>query len=252
MARRLLRALVLVACLVATIAPCRPVWATGVAIRDLTLETRERPVSARLFQPPGKSSHPAVVILHGRQGIDPYRPFYESFAEAMASAGFDAYLVDYYSAQDAAQMQAVDPQVRRSLFSRRLDGWSAQISDIVTDLARHGRRRIGLIGFSQGGFVAAAAAASDPRIAAMTVFYGGIPDSLKGRTVHLPPLLELHGDADRVVPLEQGRALADLARTTGRHGEIVVYKGAGHGFEGQDEADAEARTVAFLRTWLGR
>jgi carboxymethylenebutenolidase len=63
-------------------------------------------------------------------------------------------------------------------------------------------------------------------------------------------LLGLHGDADRRVPLAEGKALVDLAKTFGQPAEMVVYPGAGHGFSGADDLDAERHTVAFFRQHL--
>jgi dipeptidyl aminopeptidase/acylaminoacyl peptidase len=68
-------------------------------------------------------------------------------------------------------------------------------------------------------------------------------------------LLELHGDADQVVPNAEGRALVDRAKALGGFSEQVVYPGADHGFDCVPDSyagdDAIARTVAFLRHQLG-
>jgi fermentation-respiration switch protein FrsA (DUF1100 family) len=42
---------------------------------------------------------------------------------------------------------------------------------------------------------------------------------------HLPPLLELHGDADHNVPLAQGEELVKLAKMAGAEAELVRYPG---------------------------
>ena len=51
-----------------------------------------------------------------------------------------------------------------------------------------------------GGYVAAAPATRDERVAALGVLYGGMPDTMVSEVKHLPPLIELHGTADRNVP----------------------------------------------------
>lgn len=63
--------------------------------------------------------------------------------------------------------------------------------------------RIGLLGFSLGGFIAADTAAHDERVEASGVLYGGMPNATVSQVKHLPPVLELHGDADRNVPLHE-------------------------------------------------
>jgi dipeptidyl aminopeptidase/acylaminoacyl peptidase len=67
-------------------------------------------------------------------------------------------------------------------------------------------------------------------------------------------LLELHGHADQVVPIAEGRALVDRAKVLGGFAEQVVHPSADHGFDCVPDSyagdDAIARTVAFLRHQL--
>ncbi|MDR3435612.1 dienelactone hydrolase family protein [Telmatospirillum sp.] len=226
-------------------------------VREMVLPTTEGAVSAKLFTIPGSAeqqgaARPAVIILHGTQGIGRFRSFYENFAGVIAAAGIDAYLFSYYSDVDAVQMKSPDAGVRREVFNNRVRAWSSRVSDVISDIRANGHqsRPIGVVGFSLGGFLGTAVAAHDERVTALTVFYGGIPTAVKDEIAHLPPLLELHGDADRRVPLTEGRALADFARGLGQSVEMVVYPGAEHGFAGKDEKDAEGRTVAFFRQQL--
>ncbi len=61
------------------------------------------------------------------------------------------------------------------------------------------------------------------------------------------PLLVLHGDADRVVPVEQSEALAAAMRDAGRAVTFHVYPGEGHGWGSPTVmADELARTERFL------
>lgn len=46
-----------------------------------------------------------------------------------------------------------------------------------------------------------------------------------------PPVFIVHGDADMVVPLQQSTSLTDKLKATGVKTELVVKKGAGHGWE---------------------
>jgi carboxymethylenebutenolidase len=72
--------------------------------------------------------------------------------------------------------------------------------------------RVGLLGFSLGGYVAAAPATRDERVAALGVLYGGMPDTMVSEVKHLPPLIELHGTADRNVPPAKGEELVKLGK----------------------------------------
>ncbi|WP_244549703.1 dienelactone hydrolase family protein [Bradyrhizobium erythrophlei] len=113
--------------------------------------------------------------------------------------------------------------------------------------------RIGLLGFSLGGYVAAAAAARDERVSALAVLYGGMPDKITPQVKHLPPM-KLHCEADRNVPLASGEALVRLGKSVGAAAEIVRYPGKAHGFDFADNdpmtADAVNRVAGFFQVRL--
>lgn len=247
-----IRAVFLVLFLLCSFLAPRQALCADVAVRSVMIATPEHPVEARLFSAPGAHKRPAVVLLHGRGGLDRFQGYYEQFAQAIARAGMDAYVLSYYLGADQEQANAEDKTVRQAFFAKRLKAWSLLVRAVVdAALARpECSGSVGLLGFSQGGFLATAAASQDARIAALVVFYGGVPDTLRDSITHLPPLLALHGDADGVVPLEQGQALVALGRQLGQPAELVVLPGAGHGFKGPDAENAQQRTLAFLRQRL--
>jgi len=220
--------------------------------RSVVFESKPRPLTAELFQAPGNAQRPAVVILHGVGGFDAFPAFYRRYAAALAGAGIDAYVLRYYDASDAVATKSKIADERRAVFNQRIRSWASSVSEVVGLILADPRSsgRVGVLGFSQGGFLATAAAAQDQRISPLMVFYGGIPSLLKNEITRLPPLLELHGDADRVVALADGQALVDLARGLGQAVEMVIYPGAGHGFDGADAVDAQRRTVRFFEHGL--
>jgi carboxymethylenebutenolidase len=134
--------------------------------------------------------------------------------------------------------------------------WAKEISSVVTTiLARPDcSSRIGLLGFSLGGYVAADTAARDERITALAVMYGGMPDTMVSEVKHLPPLIELHGEADRNVPPAKGEELVKLAKAIGVEAEFVGYPGKPHGFDFSDDdpmtAYALTRIVGFFEARL--
>jgi acetyl esterase/lipase len=70
-----------------------------------------------------------------------------------------------------------------------------------------------------------------------------------------PPMLILHGQADALVPVDQGRALAAQARQVVAPVEMVELPGLGHGFTGASPAQLEAilaRTFAYFDRISGR
>jgi carboxymethylenebutenolidase len=111
--------------------------------------------------------------------------------------------------------------------------------------------RIGLLGFSLGGYIAAATALRDDRVAALAVLYGGVPDAMTSDVKHLPPLLELHGEADSNVPLREGERLVKLAKAAGGEAEQVTYPGKTHGFDFADTDPATFDAIDRVRRFFG-
>jgi carboxymethylenebutenolidase len=200
-----------------------------------------------------------VLVLHGSRGIERKPRAYQRYADALSAVGIDVYLVRYFTAAD---IQALDLKTStgpsRELYeTERYAGWTKRISSVVNAvLARpENSGRIGLLGFSLGGYVAAATAAHDARIAALAVLYGGMPDAMVSEVKRLPPLIELHGEADRNVPLSRGQELVKLAKAVGSEAEQVSYPGREHGFDFSDTDpmthDAIGRVTRFLQGKLG-
>lgn len=227
-------------------------FAADVEEQLITLPSKEGSIAVERYAAQGISGRSSVLILHGGQGVEKFHDHYKRFALALAESGFDAYLVNYYVGDDAQRAKELDTKNRQAYFSKRIHVWTQVVSTVMdsilsSDLASG---RVALLGFSQGGFLATAAASMDHRVTALGVFYGGIPTAVKSEITRLPPLLELHGDADLTVPLEEGIALVDLAKSFGQPCEMIVYPGAGHGFFGKDDMDSKQRTVDFFRRYL--
>jgi carboxymethylenebutenolidase len=190
---------------------------------------------------PGR--HPAVVVLHGHAGIpDKKRSGAHSLARQLAQAGYVA-LVPQYFGRDK-------PDPKRGLKNARSFGvWERTVSDTVGFAAKRpdvDSKRIGLAGMSLGSWVALSVGARDRRASAVVEYYGGFPEWEELNPARLPPVLILHGDADTNVPVQQAYALEEHLKEAGVPYEMHIYKGAGHGFRGEDHADAIKRTVDFL------
>lgn len=105
-----------------------------------------------------------------------------------------------------------------------------------------------------GSYIAAEAAARDTRIAALAVLYGGMPTAMATKVKHLPPLIALHGEADKNVSISEGRELVALGKSVGAETEFVAYPGKGHGFDFSDTdpmtSDAINRVTRFFQAKL--
>jgi carboxymethylenebutenolidase len=226
---------------------------------EFSVEAEEGRVALTRYAADQVGKRAGVLVLHGSRGIELKPRAYKRYADALNAAGVDVYLVRYFTAAD---IQALDPkasagQGRDAYEAERFEGWTRRMSSVVTAvLARpENSGRVGLLGFSLGGYVAAGTAAHDERIAALAVLYGGMPDAMASEVKHLPPLIELHGEADRNVPLAKGQELVKLAKAVGSDAELVTYPGREHGFDFSDTdpmtADAIGRVTRFFQARLG-
>ena len=88
----------------------------------------------------------------------------------------------------------------------------------------------------------------------MLVMYGGMPNAMVAQVKRLPPLLEIHGESDRVVPLAKGEELVQLAKRLGVEAKQITYPGRQHGFDFVESdpttADAIGHVVHFFEDRL--
>jgi carboxymethylenebutenolidase len=223
----------------------------------LELASREGPVVLARYATNRTGKRPAVILLHGSRGFEPRLPAYERYAGALTDAGIDAYFLHYYTGADVRAFETLGTRSRREAYEdARYAAWGARVSSALDAIMARSDSsgRVGLLGFSLGGFVAAAAAARDERISALAVLYGGMPEQLASHVKRMPPVIELHGDADRNVPFASGEALVKLAKAVGAPAEQVRYPGKAHGFDfaNRDVAaeDALQRVSRFFQARL--
>lgn len=104
----------------------------------------------------------------------------------------------------------------------------------LAELARHlsqTRPTVGrpiITGFSQGGMTSFAVALHHPdAIRAAVPIAGALPTALwRGRGG--PPIIAIHGDADRVVPYRRGRSLVDALAARGLPARLITLPGVAH------------------------
>lgn len=228
-------------------------WA-AVAPVQLSIPTNERMVSATLYAVAGEMPRPAMLILPGRQGVQAFPEAYQRYASSMAEHGIDAYLVNYYSENDEAAVALSG----RFDYNTRFRAWTALVGEVAAYIAaqKQSTGRVGLLGFSQGGKLAIASAAQFPKLGPVVIVGARMPAAamLKQEITRLPAVLVLHGEADDVVPLSDGRSIVDRANELGGSGKLVIYPRVGHGFafesDGEFYHDARKRVLGFLRQQL--
>jgi carboxymethylenebutenolidase len=218
-----------------------------VTISDTSFLSDGKPIAVELIRPQEAAqgeapARPAVLILHGSDGISYGRYPYVKIASALARAGYVAAIVRYFDRTDTTLANSWTERQNFSL-------WRRTISDAVGFVASQpgvDPKRVGLLGVSLGASLAMALASQDPRIGAVVEYFGELPEEYVTHMRRMPPTLILHGEDDRVVSVQAAYRLEALLKKKAVPCEIKTYPGQGHGFKGASDADALARAAAFF------
>jgi dienelactone hydrolase len=212
---------------------------------QLTFESGGKSIRLDCFLPSANGQRfPAVIGLHGSGGghasmADP--------ASLLAEQGFTVYVLHYFDRTGTTEIDGL-----QTIFCH-FPAWVKTLWNAVSFVARHPQvdpERIGLLGFSLGAYLALSASAIDSRIHAVVEFYGGMPKEMRFFTRRLCPVLILHGEEDKTVPVEEAYHLQRILEKKQIAYEMQIYPGVGHGFSGEVWRDAGSRALAFLQKHL--
>ena len=212
----------------------------GESVRLAASPNRQAPpIAMSVVRPDGAGPFPAIVWMHSCAGVVRGARHVEDWTRRLLKMGYLVAIPDSFSERGypsgvcgngalvTAETRAGDAYAAlRSLESR---------TDVIAD-------RIGLIGFSHGGWTVLAAmdegVAARVRdgarhgFAAAVAFY---PECAAGSWIRAyrasAPLLILSGELDDWTPAAPCRRLADVTRAQGQPVSIVVYPGAYHSFD---------------------
>ena len=194
---------------------------------------------------------PAVIILHGADGLAQHGRSYREAAMALAQAGYSAYIVHYFDVTPGvAARGSVQPS---AIQGPNFAAWLAAVSASIQWAACQpgvDPCRIGLMGFSLGSYLALAEAARNPQVSAVVDFFGGLPPEASSMVRRLPPTLIIHGEADQVVPVTEAFRLRDILVSRGAPYSLVIYPDAGHKLPERFRQDAAQRVLRFLSSYL--
>ena len=196
-----------------------------------------------LLTPAGAGPFPAVVVMHGCDGVNENT---RRWAQRLVGWGYAALVVDSFRSRGLSNVCNRGSMLPASVRA----GDAVQAKTYLSGLPNIAKSRIGLIGFSHGGWSALVAAGS---FRAVVAYYPWCSGSVPSNT------LVLIGSADDWTPSQRCRGSA---------ANLKVYSGATHAFDaprasrtylGHQMAydagaagDAEDRTRRFLASHLGR
>jgi dienelactone hydrolase len=198
---------------------------------------------AELFVPIGAAPFPAVVVLHGCDGVHRHERLW---AQQLTAWGYVAIVVDSFRPRGVStvcnQGMLVPPELQA------LDGFNA--ANYLRAQPSVVGERIGVIGFSHGGWAVLKAVLADlagqasvKPFAAAVAFYPGCNPP---RSPLVTDTLILIGEADDWTPVDRCARWRDAVETNGHSVRMKTYPGALHSF------DAPAMPHAFAGHYIGR
>lgn len=206
-----------------------------------------RDIAVEMFETGQDRSCPAVIMLHGADGLG-LNAQYRDGARAIAASGYRVHLIHYLDRTGERRASFA------TLFQNFLP-WTETVRDAlawVSDRTEIDPSRIGLVGISLGAALGLAVSSVDSRIRALVSFFGPLPQGAISHDARLPPTLVLHGALDPIVPVANAYAIEALLRHKDVPHELKVYPGEGHGFRGRTQKDATQLALSFLHRHLAR
>lgn len=208
--------------------------------------SQDKQIEIVQFEPGRTGKFPALLILHGANG--PMSTFIGDYAQYLANIGYVVFFVHYFDRTDTYYASPSEMQ-------QHFEDWVEVLEDGIENAAKHPKvdpERIGLIGYSLGGFLVLSVASQDPRVSAVVSVVGGIPEAFAQRARRMPPALILHGANDTRVPVKEAQHVEELLKRLNTPYELKIYQSQGHFFHGAAQIDALTRTFAFLQKQLHR
>lgn len=208
---------------------------------ETTFNSNGKTISVDQFAPSDSARHPAVIFVHGSDGMRTTAWKY-AWSREFATRGYVVLIPHYFDSMDAGGGPHAGGHQNFGVYL-------ATLGDAVDFAARQpgiDPSRIGLMGYSLGGFLSLALGARDDRINTVVEFFGGMPAFAARSLQKMPPTLILHGEADPVVPVAQAYQLEKLFKANGVRYEMKIYPGQGHGFTGEADLDSRRRTMNFF------
>jgi dienelactone hydrolase len=215
-----------------------------------------------LFRPAGEGRHPALVFLHGCDGLFNRTTGLlgrreRDWATELATRGYVVLTVDSFGPRNHGEMCSRRGFDRELYLKRPRDAYGALLFLQAQSFVQPDR--VGVIGWSQGGgavlyairgqSLGRPAQLQQGDFRAAVAFYPASCDERRQPGWASPiPLLVLLGGEDVWTPAAPCKVFLDDAVNRGARIEVQIYPGAYHGF---DRANAPRRELPEYRTAAG-
>lgn len=208
-----------------------------------------------------RSPVPSIVILHGVEGSRYFQKEHRKNAIHFASQGFAVFLVHYFSPFDYNHLVLLKSHWELDLARieeislRDRSDWIRIAVDAVREIGNLpyiDRQRIGLVGYSLGGFVGFGCVQeckNDPKLPTPRAFvtnWGAKWDTTPV-TPEFPPVLMFHATKDPIVPYSWATyTYEQLLKSHVRSVEFIRYDVAEHRLPEPYASHARKKTLEFL------
>jgi dienelactone hydrolase len=190
---------------------------------------------------------PVVVVLHGCGG---FSTFDHRLVTTLPTDGISTLDVDYFAPTPAPGTRGFCGAGRA--IEGAFASWIAVTRDAAASLRSQGFRHVGLVGWSLGGGVGVAAAASAHArtpFAALAGFSTGAFGAQQ-LAADLPPTILLSAGRTDAIPLMETLPLYRALRRAHVRSSLYVYPNGSHNWPGRQGALGIAHAAAFLRRYL--
>ncbi len=218
---------------------------------DVALAGSEQPIATWIVRPEGSFDAPTVIVIHEIFGLTDW---VRAVADRLAENGFIAVAPDLLSGlgPDGGGTDSVASRDEVVRLIRRLEPSDAIARlDAVRAFAitlPGTTSGVAALGFCWGGSTGFAYAVTQPQLQAAVVYYGSSPVETADYHLIRAPVLGLYGEDDERVTATIPTAEREMARY-GKHYEMEIFTGAGHGFLRAQEGRAGANRAASERAW---
>lgn len=211
---------------------------------------------AFVAQPDDDETHPGMVLIQEWWGIESH---VIELAQKLAADGFVVAVPDLYHGQVVTEPDEAQKAVM--MVVQNVDRAVGEIVGALQKLQSNpsvNPKKLGIMGFCVGGFLAWTVASRYTELGAVVTFYGaGYDPSPEDVAKVNAPVLAVYGSQDHSVSPEQIQRIENLYKDAGKDLMVKVYD-AGHAFINPDHGmgdeasakDAWPRAVQFLKDHL--
>ena len=204
-------------------------------------------IGGYLTRPKGDTSRPAVVVIHGWDGISDHT---RDVGRRFAKAGYAALVPDLLSRQGGTSSFASRDAAIAA--GRKLDDdtLTKDLTGGINYLKGRsfvGANKVGIIGFCWGGGKALLFTTRSKDLAASVIYYGSNPRNLEDVKNITAPVLGQYGGADEPITSAVPQ-LEEAMKKYGKSFDYKIYPGAPHSFN-SDTSPSSYREDAAKEAW---